>query len=231
KRVPARPVRGGLLPAAVRRQRERGDPQRGRARTPGDGAGDLRLPDQRGGRRAVALRRGPDLGPAVAPRRDDAPPRPPLPRGADRRGRRLRRGDRHASRGAPPDRGKLRAMTMGGPVRAGDLLVALPGVAERLAEARLFAAWPEVAGPAAARSQADSLEDGVLQVSVDSVGWLHRLTLDEPALLARCRAAAPAVSVRAIRFRLASLAAPGPVGGSSPDPAAEASGPDRFPEP
>ena len=117
------------------------------------------------------------------------------------------------------------------PVRAGDLLAALPGVAERLAEGRLLAAWPEVAGPAAARSQAASVEDGVLHVAVDGSGWLHRLTLDEPALLARCRAVAPAVSLRAIRFRLAPLAAPGPARGSSSDPSTGAPGPDRLPEP
>ncbi len=39
------------------------------------------------------------------------------------------------------------------PVRVGEVLATLPGMAERLAEARLVAAWPEIAGPAAARSQ------------------------------------------------------------------------------
>jgi len=118
---------------------------------------------------------------------------------------------------------------MGEPVRVGDLLAALPGVAERLAEARLLAAWPELAGPGGARSRAESVEDGVLHVAVASSGWLHRLTLDEPALLIRCRAVAPAVSVRAIRFRLASLAGPRPAAGS--DSPAEESDPGRQPEP
>lgn len=90
------------------------------------------------------------------------------------------------------------------PVRVGEVLAAIPGVAERLAEARLVAAWPDVAGPAASRSRAEAVEAGVLQVAVDSPGWLHRLRLDEPRLLACCRALAPAVSLRAIRFRLAS---------------------------
>lgn len=116
---------------------------------------------------------------------------------------------------------------MGEPVRVRDLLVALPGMAERLAETRLLAAWPEVAGPAAARSRAESIEDGVLHVAVESSGWLHRLTLDEPTLLARCRAALPAAPVRAIRFRLAALAATGPAPASSSDSSAEVAGPDR----
>ena len=112
---------------------------------------------------------------------------------------------------------------MGEPVRVGDLLIALPGVAERLAEVRLLAAWPELAGPGGARSRAESVEDGVLQVAVASSGWLHRLTLDEPALLTRCRAVAPAVTLRAIRFRLAPLAEPQPA-------AAPADAPGREPD-
>jgi predicted nucleic acid-binding Zn ribbon protein len=101
---------------------------------------------------------------------------------------------------------------MGEPVRVGVVLAALPGVAGPLAEARLLAAWPAVAGgAAAARTRPDSVEDGVLRVAVDSSGWLHRLTLEAPALLARCREVAPAVPLRGIRFHLAPLvpAAPG----------------------
>ena len=79
---------------------------------------------------------------------------------------------------------------MAEPVRVGDLL----------------AAWPQVAGPAAARTRAEEIEDGVLRVAVESSGWLHRLTLEEGALLARCRAVVPGATLRAIRFRLASLA-------------------------
>lgn len=91
---------------------------------------------------------------------------------------------------------------MAEPVRVGELLAALPGMAERLAEARLVRAWPAIAGPAAARSRAEGVESGCLQVTVDTSGWLHRLTLEEPALLERCRAIAP---IRGIRFRLAPL--------------------------
>jgi predicted nucleic acid-binding Zn ribbon protein len=91
---------------------------------------------------------------------------------------------------------------MSDPIRVGEVLATLPGMAERLAEARLLAVWPKIAGPAAARSRAETIEGGVLQVSVDSSGWLHRLTLDEPRLLARLHAAAPASGIRAIRFRL-----------------------------
>jgi predicted nucleic acid-binding Zn ribbon protein len=76
-------------------------------------------------------------------------------------------------------------------------------MAERLAEARLLRAWPEIAGVAAARSRAQGVDRGVLQVAVDSSGWLHRLHLDEGRLLTRIRAIAPACGVRAIRFHLA----------------------------
>jgi predicted nucleic acid-binding Zn ribbon protein len=81
-----------------------------------------------------------------------------------------------------------------------------------LAEARLLAAWPAVAGGAAARTRPEAVEDGILRVAVDSSGWLHRLTLEAPALLARCREVAPTVPLRGIRFHLAPLApdAPGP---------------------
>ena len=40
-------------------------------------------------------------------------------------------------------------------------------------------------------------------IAVDSSGWLHRLTLEEPRLLLRCREAVPDVALRAIRFHLA----------------------------
>lgn len=97
---------------------------------------------------------------------------------------------------------------MAEPVRIRALLAAWPPLAARLAEARLLAAWPAIAGPAGARSHAEGVEQGVLQVAVEGSGWLHRLTLEEPQLAARCRDIAP---IRGIRFRLASSgAAPAP---------------------
>jgi predicted nucleic acid-binding Zn ribbon protein len=78
-----------------------------------------------------------------------------------------------------------------------------------MAEARLVASWPAIAGPAGARSRAEGVDQGVLQVAVDSSGWLHRLTLEEVRLIARCREIA---AIRSIRFRLAPL----------PDPAVRA---------
>lgn len=93
---------------------------------------------------------------------------------------------------------------MAEPVRVGDLLSRVPGLAERMAEARLIEAWPSLAGPAASRSRAEAVDHGCLSVAVDSSGWLHRLTLEEPELLARCRAIA---DIRAIRFFLAPVAA------------------------
>jgi hypothetical protein len=95
------------------------------------------------------------------------------------------------------------------PVRIGDLLGEMPGLRDRLAEARLVQTWPMIAGPAGARSRAEGVDQGVLQVAVDSSGWLHRLTLEEPRLIARCREIA---AIRSIRFRLA----------PPPDPAAHA---------
>jgi hypothetical protein len=93
------------------------------------------------------------------------------------------------------------------PVRIGELLGSLPGLTDRLAEARLVERWPALAGPAGARSRAEGVDQGVLQVAVDSSGWLHRLTLEEPLLIARCREIA---AIRGIRFRLAPPS--GPVG-------------------
>jgi predicted nucleic acid-binding Zn ribbon protein len=99
------------------------------------------------------------------------------------------------------------------PVRVGELLASLPGLpdgwAEARAEARLIETWSAIAGPAGARSRAEGVEQGVLQIAVDSSGWLHRLTLEEPRLVARCR---EIVAIRGIRFRLA----------PPPDPAARA---------
>lgn len=89
---------------------------------------------------------------------------------------------------------------MSDPVRVGELLGHLPGLNDWLAEARVVAAWPAIAGAAGARSRAEGVDQGLLQIAVDSSGWLHRLTLEEPRLLARCREIAP---IRGIRFRLA----------------------------
>jgi hypothetical protein len=89
---------------------------------------------------------------------------------------------------------------MAEPVRIGTLLVTLPGLSDRLTEARLVEAWPEIAGPASRRSRAEGVDQGILHVAVESSGWLHRLTLEEARLLTRCREIA---AIRAIRFRLA----------------------------
>jgi hypothetical protein len=97
------------------------------------------------------------------------------------------------------------------PVRVGELLGGVPGLRDRLAEARLIETWPAIAGAAGARSRAEAVDQGMLQVAVDSSGWLHRLTLEEPRLTARCREIA---AIRGIRFRLAPLPEPAP--GSSP---------------
>jgi predicted nucleic acid-binding Zn ribbon protein len=92
---------------------------------------------------------------------------------------------------------------MGEPVRVGELLGTVPGLAERLGQVRLLAAWSAIAGPAASRTRAERIEGGCLHVLVDSSGWLHRLTLETPVLLARCQAVA---EVQAIRFHLAPVA-------------------------
>lgn len=103
---------------------------------------------------------------------------------------------------------------MAEPVRVGELLGTLPGLHDRLAEARLIETWPLIAGAAGARSRADGVDQGVLQISVDSSGWLHRLTLEEPRLIARCREIA---AIRGIRFRLAPP--PDPGAGAARNPA------------
>jgi hypothetical protein len=95
---------------------------------------------------------------------------------------------------------------VGEPVRIGTLLGSLPGLSDRMAEARLVEAWPRIAGAAGARSRAEGVDHGVLAVAVDSPGWLHRLTLEEPRLVGLCREIA---AIRGIRFRLAPPPGPG----------------------
>ena len=107
---------------------------------------------------------------------------------------------------------------MAEPVRVGQLLGSLPGLSDRLAEVRLVQTWSLIAGPAGARSRAEGVEQGVLQVAVDSSGWLHRLTLEEPRLITRCREIA---AIRAIRFRLVSPLDPVARAPRSPAPGAE----------
>ena len=107
---------------------------------------------------------------------------------------------------------------MAEPVRVGVLLENLPGMSDRLAEARLVKTWSIIAGPAGARSRAEGVEQGVLQVAVDSSGWLHRLTLEEPRLLARCREIA---AIRAIHFRLAPPSDPAARAARSSSPVVE----------
>lgn len=107
---------------------------------------------------------------------------------------------------------------MAEPVRVGELLAALPGMRGRLAEARLLRAWPDIAGPAGARSRAEGVDAGILHVAVDTPGWLHRLRLEEGDLLGRCRSIA---DVHAIRFHLA----PATAGAPPPGESLSASGP------
>jgi predicted nucleic acid-binding Zn ribbon protein len=91
---------------------------------------------------------------------------------------------------------------MAEPARVGELLCLVPGLAPRLADARLLAAWPAIAGAAATRTRAERVESGCLHVAVESSAWLHHLRLEEPDLLARCRAL---VDIRGIRFHLAPI--------------------------
>jgi hypothetical protein len=93
---------------------------------------------------------------------------------------------------------------MAEPMRVGELLGLVPGLAERLDQVRLLAAWPTIAGAAAPATRAERLEGGCLHVAVQSSAWLQHLRLEETHLLARYRALG---EVRAIRFRL------GPIGG------------------
>lgn len=100
---------------------------------------------------------------------------------------------------------------MSEPIRVGEILGAWPELAGRLGAARVLSAWPAIAGAAAARSRAEAIENGCLEVVVDSPVWLHHLTLESAALLTRCQRVA---DVRAIRFRLGPLdpAPDGPTG-------------------
>jgi hypothetical protein len=107
------------------------------------------------------------------------------------------------------------------PVRIGQLLAGVAGLAGPMAEARLVRLWPSLVGPAGRRAHAQHVEHGILHVAVEGSGWLHRLTAEHDALLARCRTVA---DIRAIRFHVAS-----PAGGRPPGAAASPPGPTPAP--
>lgn len=91
------------------------------------------------------------------------------------------------------------------PRAIGDLLtVAVPQLADRLAELRLRRSWEAVVGSdIARRTRPASLVEGCLTVVVDNSPWLHELNLRQPELLGRIRARC--ASVRILRLTVGSL--------------------------
>ncbi len=73
---------------------------------------------------------------------------------------------------------------MHGTDRLIEQLFASHGLAAKLEEHRIVAAWPEIAGPQiAAHAAATEIRAHTLRVAVDSSPWLHELSLLKPALL------------------------------------------------
>ncbi|MEO5658062.1 MAG: DUF721 domain-containing protein [Nitrospiria bacterium] len=63
-------------------------------------------------------------------------------------------------------------------------LFASYGLAAKLEEHRIIAAWPEIVGPQiAAHAAATEIRAHTLRVAVDSSPWLHELSLLKPVLL------------------------------------------------
>jgi predicted nucleic acid-binding Zn ribbon protein len=81
---------------------------------------------------------------------------------------------------------------------------AVPGLAERVTELRLSAAWTALAGiDVARRARPGALNAGVLTITVDNSPWLHELTLRSDELYRRVQERFP--EVRALRFTLGTL--------------------------
>jgi hypothetical protein len=90
-------------------------------------------------------------------------------------------------------------------MRATDTLIpslfAAYGLAAKLDEHRLIAAWPRVVGPQiAAHTAPREVRAKTLWVVVDSSTWLHELTLFKPLLLEKLAPHAGKAVVRDVRF-------------------------------
>lgn len=95
------------------------------------------------------------------------------------------------------------------PVPVGAVLPGvLPGLRERLVEARIRRDWERLMGSElAARAEPVALMHGILQVSVANSSWLQELTLREPDLRRRVAERYGTDVIRALRFSLGKLTA------------------------
>jgi predicted nucleic acid-binding Zn ribbon protein len=93
------------------------------------------------------------------------------------------------------------------PTPVGAILPAvLPGLGERLLEARIQKDWETLMGlDIARRAQPLALSQGILQVAVTNSPWLQELTLREPDLRRRLADHYGAEAIRALRFSLRTL--------------------------
>lgn len=93
------------------------------------------------------------------------------------------------------------------PVPVGQILAsAIPGLDDRMLEARIRGAWPVTVGPdLAGRSRPGELRQGVLSVTVDNSPWLHEMTLRSGELLSAVQARHGA-AVTSLRFTLGAIA-------------------------
>lgn len=90
----------------------------------------------------------------------------------------------------------------------------LPGLGERLLEARIRQEWESFMGPDfARRARPTALSQGVLQVIVTNSAWLQELTLREPELRRRLAERYGADAIRALRFSLGTFPQDLPPGG------------------
>jgi hypothetical protein len=116
-------------------------------------------------------------------------------------------------------------------MRATDTLIpslfAAFGLAAKLDEHRLMAAWPRIVGPQIASHTAPKeVRAKTLWVVVDSSTWLHELTLLKPLLLEKLAPHAGKAVVRDVRFVIGEVPRV-PVGDHEAAPAAAPLTPDE----
>lgn len=89
-----------------------------------------------------------------------------------------------------------------------DRFLRVSGMKAQLRSPAVYAGWPEVAGPEAARhSRVVGYKDGTLHVEVDSAPWLQMLsTFRRQELIATANQVMNGVRVKDIRFTIGSSA-------------------------
>lgn len=83
-------------------------------------------------------------------------------------------------------------------------VLAVRGLEDDVARAKVLAAWPRLVGPQIAKVTQARLvtEDGTLVVDVRTHGWMSELSLMERTLVARVNAGSETAPIRRIRWTL-----------------------------